>query len=99
MLFTYKAGRKNICSSKNNFYLGQNFHLFGAILLYRVTNLSSSNQTWHGFSPQISKLYGENSRSVSITVLELWHFLHSNFPFYGKRANFNVKSAITQELL
>ena len=28
---------------------------------------------------------------------ELWHFLHLNWPFYGKKVNCNVKSAITQE--
>ena len=56
-------------------------------------------QTWHGSSPQIYKTNGENGRSVAITVLELWHFLRSNLSFYHKRANFNVKSVITQEPL
>ena len=38
----------------------------------------------HGSSPPINRTYGENWRSVAITVLDLWHFLHSNWPFYGK---------------
>ena len=60
--------------------------LRNGILLYRVNKwkFSKFDQTWHGSSPQIAKLYGENGRSVSITVLELWHFLHSKWPFYIK---------------
>ena len=49
------------------------------------------------FSPQNSKTYGENGRSVDLLVPELWHFLHINWPFYRIQVNLNVKSAITQE--
>ena len=59
----------------NNFYILKIIHS-----VYKVKNevakfalLKSCN-----FTPQNSKTYGENNRSVALLVPEILHFLHAN---------------------